>query len=441
MSLDVIHNKKLEWARAHPSACLFPYNALQVRQSWRSEGEMSIRCCCNLDINEYDLSKNVDPFFDLKQSMAQGELPILCNKCITEEANGGQSERIRSLLSVGEDDLEEFVATKKIKGFDFMVVFSNVCNLSCRSCEPTSSTMYSRITRNHDTEYLQQDITDIDSFWSLITNTILEKIYQQDYFDLHLMGGESLIQPGLEKLFDWLIEKDLAKDITLKLTTALTANLTDKLVGYFKQFKFVRFNLSIDSVGNNYHYVRWPAQFSKIERNVNHIVDTLEHNKFGCSLDPVFSLNNIFYIDDYLDYWYNWFEQTGQKFEIINTNLTTQTNLIDIQALPIRYRSTLEQKLKQCLNHAIFKKYSRGTLHLYGFITSTISELKTWPNDEKLWNRFLKHTAEFDRRTNTKFSVLNSRLYDLLEIKDRDLFDKKLNLVDINSRYQYFIED
>ena len=67
-------------------------------------------------------------------------------------------------------------------------------------------------------------------------------------------------------------------------------------IDYFKKFKFVRFNLSIDSVGTNYHYVRWPARFEKIERNVEHIINTLEPYKFGCSLDPVFSLNNIFYI-------------------------------------------------------------------------------------------------------------------------------------------------
>lgn len=441
MSLDAIREKKLEWAKQYPALCVFPYNSIQIRQSAQQQGETDITCCCNLEQTSIDINSLTDgvnsQLNEIKRSMEAGVLPSACIKCKTEEANGGQSERIRGLLEKSEEDLAEFVNTQKIKRYDLMIVFSNLCNLSCRSCGSSNSTTYAKITNDHSFDHLSQDITEISSYWELITSTIKEKLYQQEDFDLHLMGGEPLIQPGLEKLFDWLIENNLAKDITLKLTTALSANFTDKLLNYFKQFKFVRFNLSIDSVGANYHYVRWPVKFEKIERNLDHIVNTLTPYKFGCSLDPVFSLNNIFYINDYLDYWSKWFDRTGHRFEIINTNLVLQTNLIDVQALPVKYRQHLSAILNDCLTHEIFTKHP-ATLHLYSFIVSTIKELETWPDDQLLWNKFLTHTAEFDCRTNTQFSVLNSRLYNLLDSKDRELFNTKLNKVEIKTRYSIF---
>lgn len=442
MSLDSIREKKLEWAKKYPSLCVFPYNSIQIRQSSQQRGATDITCCCNLtqqsiDINSLTNGVN-NQLREIKHSMQAGVLPLACIKCKTEEAAGGQSERIRGLLEKSEEELVEFVNTQKIKRYDLMIVFSNLCNLSCRSCGSSNSTTYAKITNDTSLDYLSQDITEIDSYWQLITSTIVEKLPQQEHFDLHLMGGEPLIQPGLEKLFDWLIEHDLAKDITLKLTTALSANFTDKLLNYFKQFKFVRFNLSIDSVGDNYQYVRWPVKFEKIERNLEHIVTCLKPYTFGCSLDPVFSLNNIFYIDNYLDYWSVWFDRTGHHFEIINTNLVLQTNLIDVQALPVKYRIHLIELLTKCLSHDIFVKHSSTTLHLYSFIVSTIEELKSWPDDSTLWNRFLKHTAEFDCRTNTQFSVLNDRLYNLLDNNDRVLFSEKLKAVDTKTRYSIF---
>lgn len=437
-NIDKLLDAKLAIAKEYPSMCLAPYSSIYLRQHYDPTKNMRVTCCCNIDVDKFTLGPTSNPLKEITDSMEQGVLPAACHLCKKEEANNAQSERIRFFLLEELDSIEKFINTTKVERYELMVVFSNLCNLSCRSCGSTNSSTYAKITNDHSADHLIKDITDIEEYWDRITQVILTNIDRYENFDIHLMGGEPLIQAGVVKLFDWLLENKFTDKITLKITTALSANLTDEMLQYFKQFRYIHFNLSIDSVGENYQYVRWPMKFEKIERNINYIVDNLDSKKYSCSLDPVFSLNNIFYIDEYLDYWHKWITGKQIKFIIASTNLIANTALIDVQALPVKYRSHLKSLLKTCLNHPMFDDYPQTTIHLYNFIKSTIVELELWKDDEYLWNRYLKHTAEFDKRTNTQFNVLNSKLYNLLTNEDRILFDSKLSQVNVTTRYSIF---
>ena len=77
--------------------------------------------------------------------------------------------------------------------------------------------------------------------------------------------------------------------------------------------------------------------------------------------------------------------------------------------------------------------YPKESLSMLMFIQSTIRELETLPDDQRLWDMFLFHTAEFDVRTNTQFLIFNSRLYNLLTDKDKNTFLEKVKKVDSNS--------
>jgi len=117
---------------------------------------------------------------------------------------------------------------------------------------------------------------------------------------------------------------------------------------------------------------------------------------------------------------------------IMNTNITVPTAYLDFQALPIRYRGQLRDLLTECLSHEIFQNYGKDTIYVYNFLQSTIQELDTWPENDMLWDLFLKFTAEFDTRTKTKFDELNSRLYNILNDQDRSRFAEHLAQADPN---------
>jgi hypothetical protein len=426
---------KLQWARDNPSRCIVPYETIDIRHPVVKSNDISLTCCCNLDTRYTNIIDIYDPMKDLKESMKTGTLPRACGKCRDEEKNGGQSERIRSILSKDIALLNKFKedpVSATSKEYELRVLFSTTCGLACRSCNPESSTTFSKITKIKVIPELEEDVCDKPQYWDYVTNSILANIHKRDYVYVHLMGGEPILQSGTIKLLEWLADQKIIDKIHLRLTTSMAAMPSPKMLSYFERCANVFFSLSIDSVGDNYRYVRWPASFEKVERNLAEVIEFNRQSKtntdFNYNIAPVFSLNNIFYINDYLDYWHQWFNNNF-SFYLMNTNIVLPTVHLDVQALPVAYRTELIEILSKCLTHPMITDYPKESLSMLMFMQSTIQELRTLPDNTKLWDMFLSHTAEFDVRTNTDFSVLNSRLYNLLSTEDKNLFNEKVKMV------------
>lgn len=435
MSVEDQYDAKIQWARKHPTLCIDPYLTLDVRAE--ISGPQVLTCCCNLSLNTFTPEPGPDPFAVLKQQQIDGIWPKDCSKCQEEESHGGTSERVRTILGQSLDTLEQFALNPESTNFELRVKFSNVCTLACRSCTPTDSSTWARIGNlSAEVEWRSNDLADDPAIWEFITDYIKENRRKYDNFYVHLMGGEPLVQSGAKKLMAWIIEQGFAKEIGIRLTTSLSPKLTLAFADYFSQFKSVSFGLSIDSVGENYHLVRWPGKFSRVESNLLDLVllkNTLNLNwKFN--LSPVFSLNNIFYIRDYLDYWHNWSAKHQIELQWANTNLVMGTQFIDVQALPIKYRSALSAELTGCIEHPIFKNVNNQAITMYSFLVSTIKELQHWPEDLNLWDMYLEFTAEFDARTDTMSTQLNRRLFELLDNSDKLLFEQKCNNVDTTKK-------
>ena len=269
----------------------------------------------------------------------------------------------------------------------------------------------------------------------------MQKHNRYQHFFVHFIGGETLIQPGMTKLLSWMCEQGIAEKINLRLTTAMTVNPRDELMELLSRFKSVDILLSIDSVGENYSYIRWPARFEKIERNLDTLISyknqmTIVKGRkvmrpiWKCAVSPVFSLNNIFYIDDWLNYWCDWYEQRGFVFHNYAANLVDQTEHLDVQALPQRYRPELAKKLQQCLDHRIFKQWPDQMRGIYNFIVTTVGELDTAPDNDQLWKKYLNHTAYFDQKTKMDFTKYNQRLYNVLNESDQEQFATICNKID-----------
>ncbi len=409
----------------HPALCVFPYSTLDVRINEQSQAEIFQTCCCNLKADTFEPSPGSDPFAEIKQIQEQGQWPAACRNCKWEEDNGGQSERLRAFVEIPLDRLERFVENRQIEEYELRIKFSNLCNLACRSCSPYESSTFAKITNAEIPPEFENDISDSAPHWEFITNTILEKHNQYRYFFVHLIGGETLVQPGMQKILTWIIDQGIADQVNLRITTALTVNPRQELLEQLSRFRSANILLSIDSVGENYSYVRWPARFEKIQRNIDTLIDFRRTDRpiWNCAVSPVFSLNNIFYIQDWLDYWHNWYQQRGFAFHNYAANLVAETVHLDIQALPVPYRAPVIALLQQCLTHNVFQAWPEQMRGIYNFINTTIGELETAPERMDLWEQYLKHTAYFDKKTNMDFAVMNQRFYDLLSPADRELFE------------------
>lgn len=425
--------QKIQWAKDNSSICFLPYSKIDIRLPFiQNQNKVRLSCCCNLQPPIIVDQFKKDPFVEIKKNMSRGYLPNECNICINEESTGGISERVRDIVSKSLDELESFKTNKEIKSFEISIFVSNICNLACRSCETNSSSTFSKITLNNESNFLSVDITSIEFYWNLITDIIRDKVQENNIVYIHFMGGEPLLQKGNYKIIEWIIENNLQDKIIIRLTTSINVPVKKDLSIKLNQFKLVEFILSIDGVYENYHYIRWPANFNKTIQNLNDIVNFSKESKnsFRFFLSPVISLNNVFYLNDFLDFWHEWQNKTQVNLWLIITNLLPRTEHLDFQALPLIYRPFLTTFLEEILNHEIFTRYNEETLQLENFINSAIYEIKNYKEDLNLWNSFLEHTAEFDVRTNTDFKYYNKKLYDILLDADKILFESKVKKVD-----------
>ena len=441
--LQNLVDRRLLWAKQNPTLCIFPYVTLDTRYSEFQPDTVYKTCCCNLDARIFVPSPGPDPFAEIKQQQNQGEWPDACFRCRAEEEHGGNSERIVGFISYIEDRLENFVRDRSLVEYELRVKFSNFCNLACRSCSATESSTYAKITNSDVNTAYEVDISESPEHWELITTTILEKLSAVEHFYVHFIGGESLVQPGMRKLMDWMFDQGIANRINVRVTTALTVRPSDDFLNRLSQFKTVDINLSIDSVGENYRYMRWPARFEKIESNLDTLIRYRMKfiNKtmvpaWKCLLTPVFSLNNIFYIEDWLNYWHTWFNQRGFAFKIQPINLTEHTWHLDVETLPKKYRAPLIALLTQCRQHEIFRTHPDHTRVMFNFLASTIDELKNMPEDHNDWNKFLAHTAYFDKKTQQSFAILNDRLYNILDDTDKTLYQEIHDRTDTEQSFQ-----
>lgn len=397
---------KLIYARNNSVACPAPFTKISITSNNK---DLLYSCCCNLDLSKF---KN---FEQLQTLIRDGKQAPECNLCYSEESRGVPSERMNLILNSSDEKFAELCDNFNFRERELFVKFSNLCTLACRSCAPTDSSTYAKIT-NSSSHELSLDITDDLENWNKLTD-LLTAIHQSELPILHAIGGETLVQPGFYKTIKWLIDNGYSEKFELRLTTSLAVNLTDKILDAFKSFRIVCLNLSIDSVGDNYHYIRWPAKFEKIEQNLK-IIANFDHPRKIVIIQPLLSINNIFYLDKFIDYFFHWID--GVNFEVpIRPIYLHNPAMLDVTNLPNPYKKHAIECLERILDHELLK----SQLTLAHYIESIIQNLRLDNvKDPDIFLNYLKYTADFDCRTQTDFSFYNKLLWDLLTEEHRMIY-------------------
>lgn len=419
---------RLAWARQNPAACLAPFSGLSLRAHYTDDPGIRYSCCCNLDVQHVDHRRQEMFFQDLRTSLQQGQQHAACKLCYEDEDRGAISERIRYWLDFYDQGFDRFVHQWQSDVFEVKIKFSNQCPMACRSCAPGESSTYAQIARDSVAQHIREDFTADPEHWQEVIQSVKQAAERNKYPVLHLIGGEPLVQAGCERLLAWMQQENLCSRFELRITTSWAVNLSDSLLSLMQSFRHVNFLLSIDSTGPNYHYVRWPVKFEKVERNLQTLID-IRHllPSHDIRLVPVFSLNNAFYIKDYLDYFLDWQEKNGVSVIISNQHLYDPVHL-QLEILPDLYRPYLIEHVQQCMAHPMVQSQPI----LQSSLASTLAQLEQPVQYGNAFISYLKHTAEFDARTRTRFADSNGRLYNLLNDHHRELYLGHLAIVDTN---------
>lgn len=421
LSINMSDSDKLSWIKQNQHVCINPFQtkSFQIdfngsRDPLLQKSKLTISCCCNAE------SDSVQTITEIQNSILAGEKNEMCNKCWRSENTYGYSERTMALINTPLPAILNFVNNQSFSYYNVSIKFSNLCNLSCRSCSPSFSSKYAQTYNLKIPGNLSTDLSANTIAWQLITAHILS-IDQTAELNIALRGGESLIQPGFKTLVAWLTENNMLSRTNLDITTNYT-NIDTFVVDTFSLFKSVTLHASIDSVNTNFEYIRWPATFNQIEKNLNFI---LLHQNIDFIIQPLWNLNNIFYINDFLSWWEYWGQTNNYRVVIRNVSMFRPHHLT-IENLPVKYRPFLLKTIQS----AQTRKIIQNNQHMHEFLSGLRDFLTSSDKPYDQFELFLFETARQDQITNTSMKTHNSKLYNLLDTEDKNFYNNQLIKLD-----------
>ena len=255
----------------------------------------------NLGRDDFDVIKNGDKSREVRLAMLQGIRHDDCQTCWIKEDAGASSKRIVSnRMYATEFNLETARQHTDEQGqTDWQpsywdLRFGNLCNLKCVMCHPASSSQWYEdyVLLNGTTKFTDSgtriDLKEVNGrfrdggeyawwdnpeFWSKLEAKIpyLKQVY--------LVGGEPML---IEPHYDFLqkvIDSGRAHEVTLEYDTNLTA-IHQRALDLWRHFKHVWLRVSVDDYGDQFNYIRYPANWQAVSKNIEKLYDKFDNIKF-----------------------------------------------------------------------------------------------------------------------------------------------------------------
>jgi len=240
---------------------------------------------------------NSNTYKKIRQQFLNNEKPDICIRCFREEDAGLKSARQGWNEKYISNLVESIEPELNIKYIDLRL--GNLCNLRCNMCNPYASNQWLKDWHiNNDplpeTEYKRLQKMD----WPLQEETWSNLIpILPSVETIYLTGGEPTLAKQQYRLYDICIEQGYAKNIILKYNSNLT-NLPDKLIKYWKHFKKIKMNASIDGIGIVNDYIRYPSIWNNIEKKLLKLISM----EVDLQIHTTVSAYNIFHLPKIFDY-------------------------------------------------------------------------------------------------------------------------------------------
>ena len=292
---------------------------------------------------------NAPTYREIRQQMLAGERPSMCERCFKEEDAGIDSARVNYNRKWFKESKEYKVdETPAIEYVDLRL--GNLCNLRCRMCNPYSSNQWVdewnqvvykaelvpnfSLTPDEAARLANMDWPTKEKTWDSLIEVAgtIEEIY--------LTGGEPTLALEQYKLFDILIEKDLAKNIKLKYNTNLT-NIPKKMIEYWSKFKRIQINASIDAYGDLNRYIRYPTAWVSVEKNMDRFV---QMPNVEVQLHCTVQTYNILNLHELFD-WMKKYNNVKLYLNILN-----HPKILNIRILPQELKQLAEARLQPYLD-------------------------------------------------------------------------------------------
>jgi len=341
--------------------CMAPWSHIQQN----SYGE--INPCCMFSGKDKVYTKKYDSLQDafdgpenarLRQRMLNGEYIDSCKKCYRDEYLGKFSYRQRFNRRY---DINEKPIIRELE-----LALSNKCNFKCVTCNTRFSsswydddkllgrTHYTNIGRNYKSNF------DIDS------------VDLSELVELKVLGGEPFLDDSYLKVFENI---DLSK-VVLYFVTNNSIFPSNEWLSYFKKFKKIKFNISLDGVYDVAEFVRYGTKFKRFEKNYLKWIE-LSKTKFkNITIIPHFVVHalNCLNITTTIDWLIKVYEKDYESVSnVIGIDFLEHPTELSLIYLPDNIKSFILRENENFLKPKLEKFMMMGEY------------------DEKICNQFLKY--------------------------------------------------
>lgn len=315
----------------------------------------------NLQHNTIAEVWNSDYMKNIRLQMIAGESPSSCTKCYQEESKGIVSKRqwetvvwkeridIPKIFDLTADDGSLPV---NIPYFDLRL--GNLCQLKCIMCSPHDSSSWIKEWKLQYPKYktieLQQDQSwdrNFDYTWYQ-KGSFLDTMQSQAQHikELYFAGGEPLLIPEHYKILEFMIESGNANNCILRYNSN-GLELPDRLFELWNHFKEVKFNFSVDAVGDRNDYIRYPSKWTDVVTNLERLDDT--PNNITVNIACAVQLLNVLTISELI----HWKESKNFKkinlppygAGLVGTHLVYLPSYLNIRVLPKHLKDKVSEKV------------------------------------------------------------------------------------------------
>ena len=365
---------------------------------------------------------NSEPYKEMRVAMMKDEPVAACKRCYDLELMGEwtmrQSHNMRRGLEyveyisdVTNDDgsLKEF----QMKYMD--IRFSNICNMKCRSCGPSCSSLWSaEFLENRGKEVFDEYFPKSNGKIVINNNddmTLMAKLkpYLDDVTEVYFAGGEIIITPEHYECLDYWVENDLCDQVELTYTTnfsTLSYKKSIDLMEYWKKFPQLKIWASLDAHGKVAECIRSGTDWDRIVRNIREVKEQVPHAQF--QITPTISIWNIFDFPDFWDYMVdNGFidvETSSPRF-----NLATNPWYANIMILPQSTKRRLAELYR------VYQERHKDNHAIYNGFKMIIYNLTVGDENKGGILEFKKFNEELDSYRDEKFEDIVPAIKEVYE--------------------------
>lgn len=377
--------------------CMYPWIHFHAHPT----GSAYPCCMADMEFPIGDMRKNTiqeiwnqEPMKKMRIQMLNEQPVSACSRCYEQEAVGLVSGRESAnkhhghlIERAGETHPDGTLERFELTYWD--IRFSNLCNLSCRSCGHIfSSSWYQDQAKLAGPEWKKTHKVlnyagrfETDAWDQLVDH--IEHVEQ-----IYFAGGEPLLMEEHYNILDELVRRKKF-DVRLIYNTNFThTNLKDRSVfEYWKLFDSVSVGASLDGSGRYGEYIRKGTEWSKIEQNRIDMMAICPDVDFYIS--PTLSIMNAWHLPDFHR---DWVERGFIKPQDLSVNILQDPPHYRIDIAPIKYKQRLRVKYQEHLEWLQDKdplgRASEGFKSAINFMMAT--------DNTHVINTFWRKTHELD---------------------------------------------